>query len=115
MSDKIFKRLPKDGDTTYTPIIWRKCHGEGDNRTWTDEKLKIGYIYDISTDEPGQELYFKAEFLGWKKVVDKYDSPDMPDYVYYVAIFKAIGYIEVEHSYSLGLDESEEDYKEETI
>ena len=54
-------------------------------------------------------MYFKAEFLGWKKVVDKYDEPDRPDYITYVAIFKAIGYIEVEHSYSLGLDESEKD------
>ena len=104
---KIFKRLPKDGDTEYTPIIWRKSHGEGDNRTWTDEKLKIGHIYDISTDEPGQELYFKAEFLGWKKEVNKYDTPGRPDYIYYVAIFKAIGYIEVEHSYSFGIDESD--------
>ena len=36
---RIYKRLPKDGDTTYTRIIWRYCHGEGDDRTWTDEKL----------------------------------------------------------------------------
>lgn len=89
----IYKRLPKNGDTKYTPIIWRKCHGEGEGRKWTDEKLKIGHIYDISADEPGQELYFKAEFLGWKKVVDKYDSPDRPDYITYVAIFKSMGNI----------------------
>ena len=107
VKEKIYKRLPKDGDTTYTPVIWRKCHGEGDDRTWIDEKLEIGHLYDISTDEPGQVLYFKAEFLGWKKIVDKF--PDRPDYITYRAIFKTIGYIEVDESYSLDLDESEED------
>ena len=109
--EEILKTKPK-GEKGFHPTKYGIPQGknkEGHWKPWKYKNLIIGDIYDIETDEPGQEILFKAVFLGWKRETIKYTAKDMPDSHYYIAIFKAVGNIVVETDYSLTITKSEEE------
>ena len=109
--EKIYRRKPK-GKEGFHPTTYGIPQGkdkEGHWKPWKYKNLKIGDIYDIETDEPGQEIFFKAVFLGWRKETIEYTAKDMPDSHYYIAIFRAVSNIEVETDYSLSITKSEEE------
>ena len=110
--EKIYKTKPK-GAGEYTPINYSIPHGkdkDGKWRPWTFKRLKIGDLYDIVTDEHGQEIYITARFVGWKKdVFIRDDGKILPGNISYLALFEAVGYIEVDTDYSLSITKSEEE------
>ena len=110
--EKILKTKPK-GNKGFHPTTYGIPQGkdkEGHWRPWKHKNLKIGDIYDIETDEPGEEIRFKAKFLGWKKeVIIRNDGIKLPDNIYYTSIFSAVGNIEIETDYILSITKSEEE------
>ena len=110
--EKIYKRKPKGADeyTTTTYDIPQGKDKEGHRKPWKTKKLKIGDKYDIVTDEPGQEIYITARFVGWKKdIMTRDDGKIIPENISYLALFEAVGYIEVDTNYSLSITKSEEE------
>lgn len=111
---KIYKTKPKGADE-YTVAEYSIPQGkdkEGHQIPWKHRKLKIGDKYDIVTDEPGQEVYFTAKFVGWREFAIALDDGTIrPENISYLALFKAIGYIEVDTSYSLSITKAEEEKK----
>ena len=110
--EKILKTKPEGIDKhSFTPTTYSIPQGkdkEGNWKPWKQRNLLIGSTYDIETDEPGQELRFTAEFLGWKKETIVHDNKRIPDQIYYTARFKAVSNIEVDTDYSLTITKSEE-------
>lgn len=109
--ERILKTKPK-GKEGFHPTTYSIPQGldeEGHWKPWKQKNLKIGDIYDIETDEPGQEILFKAVFLGWRREIIKYKAKDTPDSHYYIAIFRAVSNIEVGTDYSLSITKSEEE------
>lgn len=112
--EKILKTRPK-GKEGFHPTKYGIPQGkdrEGHWKPWKYRNLLIGDIYDIETDEPGQEILFKAVFLGWRRETIEYAVKDIPDSHYYIAIFKAVGNIMVETDYSLTITKSKEEGEE---
>lgn len=112
--EKILKTKPK-GKGGFHPTTYSIPQGkdkEGHQKPWKQRSLIIGDTYDIETDEPGQEILFKAEFLGWRRETIEYIKKDIPNSYYYVAIFKAIGNITIETDYTLTITKSEEKGRE---
>lgn len=109
--ERILKTKPKGADE-YTTIKYGIPQGkdkEGRWKPWKFKKLKIGDKYDIVTDEPGQEIYITARFVGWKKdVMIRDDGKILPENISYLALFEAVEYIEVDTDYSLSITKSEE-------
>lgn len=110
--ERIYKTKPK-GAGEFTPVNYSIPHGkdkDGKWKPWTSKKLKIGDLYDIVTDEHGQEIYITARFVGWKKdVFIRDDGKILPGNIFYLALFEAVGYIEVDTDYSLSITKSEEE------
>lgn len=108
---KIYKTKPK-GAGDFTPTHYSIPQGKdkkGHNRPWKERKLKIGDKYDIITDEPGEEVYIKGIFVGWKKsVITLFDGKILPGNISYHALFKAEGNIEVVTDYCLTITKAEE-------
>ena len=110
--EKIYKIRPKGADeyTTTTYGIPQGKDERGNWKPWKTRKLKIGDKYDIVTDEPGQEIYITARFVGWKKdVITRDDGRIIPENISYLALFEAVGYIEVDTDYSLSITKSEKE------
>ena len=108
---KIYKRRPKGAGefTTTTYGIPQGKDEKGHWKPWKIKKLKIGDKYDIVTDEPGQEIYITARFIGWKEdTIITYDGKILPENISYLALFEAVGYIEVDTDYSLSITKTEE-------
>ena len=110
--EKIYKTKPKVCDefiVTQYGIPQGKDE-KGNWKPWKFRKLKIGDEYDIVTDEPGQEIYITARFVGWKKdIITRDDGEILPENISYLALFEAVGYIEVDTDYSLSITKSEEE------
>ena len=109
---KIYKTEPKGSDyytVTHYSIPQGK-DGKGNNKEWKERKLKIGDKYYIETNEPGQELCFIGKFVGWKEnTIITNKGERLPENISYLALFEAIGYIEVDTDYSLTITKSEEE------
>lgn len=109
--DRILKTKPK-GDKGFHPTKYGIPQGKDEKghwKPWKTRNLKIGDIYDIVTEEPGEDIKVKAKFLGWKKeIIIRDDGKTLPDNIYYKAIFSAVGNIEIETDYILTITKSED-------
>ena len=109
--ERILKTKPK-GNKGFHPTTYSIPQGkdkEGHIKPWKEKYLKIGDIYDIRTEEPGQEIFFEAVFLGWRKDTIEYKAEDTSNSHYYIAIFRAVSNIEVETDYSLSITKREKE------
>lgn len=109
--ERILKTKPK-GNKGFHPTTYSIPQGkdkEGHNKPWKEKYLKIGDIYDIVTEEPGEDIKIKAKFLGWKKkIITRNDGIILPDNTFYIGIFKAVENIEIETDYILTITKSED-------
>ena len=109
--ERILKTRPK-GDKGFHPTTYSIPQGKDEKgyiKPWKHKNLKIGDIYDIVTEEPGEGIKVKAKFLGWKKkIIIRNDGIILPDNIFYIAIFSAVGDIEIETDYILTITKSED-------
>ena len=76
-----------------------------DGYSYYQEDFLPGNKYILRTDEPGQELEIKVEFLGWKKEQEiKTDTGKIMNKGDYSLIFKPLGNIKVNEAYRLGFE-----------